>query len=297
MSLFLLTSCEDLLTKEIDLDEVGFEPVLVLNSNVVEDSDVVEISLTKNISLSDVDDKDYRPIEDAKIDFFVDGVSFDVETVENPETIYGYQVSLPSDLDLIGKKVEIKASKELYKDISAVTNVPKQFELSDVTYEEKAISPEEGRLLDRIRFTIDDKVDEENFYEFRVFGITRDTITLPNGEVKITEDITNVYLESEISNPVEDEVQTIFSDVNFNGVKYPLSYAINSSEFPPEKKVELVLVARSLSKSKYLHVTSVKKYRNSENFGFFSEPVTVYTNVENGLGALTAEYTKVYKLK
>lgn len=297
LSLFLFASCSDLLTKEIEFEDVGFESLLVLNSHVEPTENQVQISLTKNIPLSEVDDKNYKLIKDADVKFLVDNVSYDVQSVENPESIYGYKVALPSDLDLIGKKVKITASKESYKDILAETNVPKDFKINEIKYQEKVINKDGGNLLDRLRFTIEDNANEENYYDFKVLVVTKDTITLPDGEIKITDNFIGISLEREVESPIGNEVQTALSDRNFNGLNYTLSFALNTSAFPSEKKFELILVSTSLSKSAFLHATSVKKYQSNKGFGFFSEPVSIYSNVENGLGALTAKNSKIYKLK
>lgn len=295
--LFLFSSCEDLLTKEIALEDVGFEPQLVLNTNVDFHNNNVRISLTKNISLSDIDDKDYALIKDADIKFKVAGTQYEVKVLPEPFNIYGYNVALPGNVDLLGKEIEISASKEGYKDILSKTTMPNDFSVVDLSYEEKAIGQDNGKQLDRIKFTIEDNVNEENFYEFQVYAVTRDTSVDINGDTTIYDNLNNLILEKEISSPVDNNAQVLYNDINFNGLKFSFSFGVNTSYLINNKPFGVVLFVRSLSKSKYLHRISVEKYRRNQNLGFFSEPVTVYTNVENGLGALTAEYSKKYTLK
>ncbi|MEX2427035.1 MAG: DUF4249 family protein [Bacteroidales bacterium] len=73
----------------------------------------------------------------------------------------------------------------------------------------------------------------------------------------------------------------LFSDDFFNGQNYQLKITIMDWDATLDKEYEIELL--SMNKAGYLYRRSVEDYQNSKHDPF-SEPVRIYSNIENGFG-------------
>ena len=168
------------------------------------------------------------------------------------------------------------------------------------------------RNLDyRIRFT--DNPLTKNFY--RIAFMFKTTFT--NGEFAQTGLIVDiddmVFNDHKQRDPLDDHYQLLpfleFSDVLINGKTYEIKskfsyyYSVLNPEISkvPSKKAKSFLIIdkqevtvelHEISESMYLYLRS--KTAESQNGGYFAEPVQIYTNIENGIGILGA-YNKQAK--
>ena len=65
--------------------------------------------------------------------------------------------------------------------------------------------------------------------------------------------------------------------------------------FSEEKEsIETIYISTSsISQEYYWYETSYQNYMNAQGTGFFSQPVQVYTNIQNGLGVFAGYSTRI----
>jgi len=154
--------------------------------------------------------------------------------------------------------------------------------------EEDAGVDEYGDRNDRVTIEFNDPPDVENFYEMALFSV-RD---LGNG---------NFSFDSHYINTLDLNLRESFFDANtlsdeaFNGQTYKLQLDINRYENEGEE-VETFLIWRSITKDYYQFSRSIILQGESEDFGPFSEPVTIKSNFENGLGIFSINFERIYPL-
>ena len=76
------------------------------------------------------------------------------------------------------------------------------------------------------------------------------------------------------------------SDALFNGRDFEIKLKISKFSFYETDTVLLDVSLEHIAEPYYLYAVSSNKYRRTSN-NPFTEPVSVYTNVENGLGIFT----------
>lgn len=292
----LSISCEDLLIKDYELEDDFYEPKIVINSTIEASADTLWISVTENFSLNTEYNESLKLISEAEINISVGGQDLTVFTTPEQLRFYNYFVPNMQSIDMIGETFNLSVAKEGFVTINANTTVPKQAEVSNITYEKDVIQTPFGDKNDQLRFTIDDDGDIEDFYLFRLSSIYRDTFF--NGSDTIIEEYTNyaTLIDQTQGGSItigNNSFEVVNTDQTFNGQEYQFNFEVESY-FQENEKIYLEVT--KLSKEAYLFLTSYNNYRSSSDFGFFSEPVTLYTNIENGFGRFEARTQQLIEI-
>lgn len=288
LAILLASSCEDYLTKTIEFDEIGYEPLIVVNAKITDSIDVLRISISKNVSYSNNSNPEYDFIDGATVTVNIDGV--DYSTTEIPgaipnEDIYNHILSFPPDFVVSNKEYTIEVSHPDYTTCTSVTKVYPKPEITNLLFEPEARSNSEFGYTffqDRTSFTIEDQSDERNYYRVQVF------IDSPGA-------FYGLFTESDDPLVLSDNYGgLLFSDENFADIQELEVYTENISWY--EEEVEMFLEIKNISESEYLFIQSYGVYLNAQIFDFFAEPVTLFTNIENGLGIFAAEQVMRFEL-
>ena len=182
----------------------------------------------------------------------------------------------------------MKVNHPDYEEATATVVVPKEVIPFRFELEEDAGVDEFGDRSDRVTVEFDDPSGEENFYEIALFSI-RD---LGNGNF----DYESHYIASLDFNLYESFFgASILSDETFNGQTYKIQLDINRYQ-NNEDELETFLIWRSVTKEYYQFARSTGLQREAEDFGPFSEPVSIRSNFENGLGLFSINLETVYPL-
>ncbi|MDA9774085.1 DUF4249 domain-containing protein [Saprospiraceae bacterium] len=302
---FILISCEDYLTKEIPFEELGYTPSLVLNAKVSSTTDTLLISVSKNINYADADRSEFELIQDVDVKLTFDGSQVFVAEPYNPGSgpygnpnPYNYIIIFES-VELSGKSFKLEANHPDYPSISSEIFLPAASELVSISYEKDAVE----KVLfgypisyDKVSVTLKDNPDDRNFYAFSV-GTTSflDTIISDYGgqvDTFIYENFGNQYATtSDDLNATtlgNFNYKVLFDDRNFNGEEYTfeiLFEAWGGGNYADN----LVLDYFNISEADFFFTQSYAKYQDAQDFGIFSEPVTLYSNIDGGLGVFSGE--------
>lgn len=210
---------------------------------------------------------------------------------------------------------KIKAVKSGFADVEAVGNIPanvaaRDFDISGAFVEERYYGfegEEDGYkyIEGNINITVDDPAGEENFYEIKLFTSYEDSIFAYFSEdeevfLGVQERVSRIYysndegLNSELGLEAE---QTVFADVLFDGETkvFRLTNIYGDLGQVSSGNNKLLIEVIAVSKDYYQYQTSTENQSYSDGDPF-SEPVFVYSNVENGYGIFAGFQSAKYEV-
>ncbi len=155
----------------------------------------------------------------------------------------------------------------------------------------------EPRRLDEVRIEFNDPADEKNVYQVSGFGFIRRI----NRTVKryICQYSENLDVNAEETSSYYSFSRYILPDLAFNGKSYVWRFGTNNNNyyptgfsnsepfvplFPLQKGDRLFCTIESKSDDFARYKRSARKLEEVEDNPFFTEPVSLFTNVKNGYG-------------
>lgn len=272
---WLCWSCT--IVEEID---VGLEePTLVLNSLFNPDSVwSVDVSETINI-IDNPQGISYFPfVKDAVVTIY-DENNVLVETLAYSESGISRPRYLGKSKPMPGKKYRIVVLVKDRFPIQATNVAPEAIPISSVEIDSTAYFLNSGDDLN-ISVTFNDPDNESNYYSLKIL---RNAYTLVNSDtVRYVEDVYYEPTDLSFLENFDGISGVLFSDRLFNGsittvkVKSKLKNPLGETE-----RISLVLL--SISKQYYQYFIT-KNLQKREVGDLFSQPVPLFTNVENGVG-------------
>ena len=284
--LIAISSCEDYLTKTIEFEDLGFEPAIVVNAKIVDSLDYLDVSISKNVDYGNNSNPRYEFIDGAVVTITIDGEVFtttELTEAEEQQDVYNHILNFPAGFVLTGKKYELEATHPDYPTVTSSVEIAGAPIISGIVHEKEARTTTMfGYPIteDKTTFRIEDVAEEDNYYRIQVRQKDQFPISTTTDEP--------------LALSIGDEFIMI-SDETFNGEDLQLIiYNINSNYYG---SAELELEVRNISKGEFLFQQSYERYRSSQNFGFFAEPTTLFSNIENGFGLFSAEEVQRFDLE
>jgi hypothetical protein len=286
-----LSSCENLLVKDIELEDINYSKKLVLNSVLLNHSDTLILTLSENISVLETPDYDIKSIDGANVILYEDGN--EVGVFEKPAGYEYYFLAFGEELDASGKNYTVSIESPDYPNAEASTKMPIESLISSVEYIENAgISPD-LRKLPGIRIKFTDPAEEENYYVFNVQSTAEiiDTFIFGNDTTFYNYEL---YIDAQSNDPLVEQGyrNEYLSDGSFNGKEYTLTILLDNGGFEDVDLSEYLgtftLRWISASKEYYNFDKSLSRYYQNSGFGLFSEPVSIFSNVEGGIGVFSS---------
>lgn len=304
-----LSSCEDLLTKELDFeDDFDFEEQLGLSGTLYNDFGGIDSSRITRILLAEsqsVIEPEFVPkvYNDGEIFINRDG-EYHGELIPSGESD-GLYLNINQDtsefLEFPVGEYEIQVNHPDYGLVSSKTTIPEPVYLTELSTDSLSISGSDFArttpYLVTVTFT---DPPGDNYYNFDIFtdnsNLELDTF-IYGMDTFLIESYSYAYIESvNNTNVVETFDNGIFMrDELFDNSEFTLSFYINifGDNFMDKTFEEILdpvkLRWSCISEEQYNFRTSYFNYINSQDFGPFSEPVSLYSNIENGLGYFGAE--------
>ncbi|RLD59995.1 MAG: hypothetical protein DRJ01_10435 [Bacteroidetes bacterium] len=270
--LFLLASCR----KPIDMDLHNIKSKLVVNSLFSPDS-LFKVNITKDISpLKCI--QNYNNYIDAKATVllyennnFIDTLKF----IKNGDYISTFKPSVNNDYKIV---VEAQG----YTTVEAHNDIPKKIPITSISKERKE-GLESGYAWYNIYINFKDPTEEKNYYLLRGVPQYIDFCELSSEDPVISK---------------WDEYNSklfVFDDELFNGKSYQITLKglVDEGRLDYDYMDSLKYLAfnlHSITKEFYFYAKSCNSQGEvgDELFDLFqqglSEPVPIYTNIENGLG-------------
>jgi len=209
----------------------------------------------------------------------------------------GYSIPISGAFGGTGETFKLVVKHPNFNNTEATQTMPRAVALSDINF--RNISSESDDRNGELKFTFDDPAGEENYYEISVSQQAPYAYTDEDGS------IIEGFFESHVTLSDEDDLfsdpifapsflsrATLVADKSFDGKQktlvIPFEKTANSDEF--------TLYWRSVTKEYYLYARSLALNSTAAS-NPFSEPVTVFTNIENGVGCFCLRTELVYEVE
>ncbi len=293
--IFILSSCENLLVKELDLEDFDFKKQLVLNSAINSTSDSIVAFISENVSILNSEER-LVFIENATVDLFFEGIKIADLQLGNDKR-YHYKFM---DANRPIGNYEMVVNHPIYGEVTANTEIPVDVPILDLKFiEDAGYDPLLDNQTSAIQFKIIDPPGKQ-YYAFQILTdqIVQDTFIDGTDtfyyETQISID-PSMIADPNIANNQNGKYYV--NDDTFDGKEYLIYirfavYNFNLESVPVKELFKLKWEV--LSKDYYNFNTSLDKYFRTSDFGLFSEPVTVHSNVQNGLGIFAGVNSKIY---
>lgn len=262
---FLFISCE----KEIPFDDPGTESRIVMGSYISQNDDSITVQLSKSESI--LSENEFLDLSGASVMAFENG-----NLVGNLSEVSAGKYSIPF-IPSAGKQYQIRVSYDNLPEVSATTVIPLLPQNTEVITSEVQI---DDTYPYRMNIQFDDNPNSRDFYQilliYKQAGVEYDIILsfVTNSEV----------LRNNEADAGDSEFyhfnNALFSDDLFNGNR--VNIPIRSADYL-EGDGEIFLRIMKVSEDYYLYRnTAISQFQI--NGDPFSQPVMIYSNVENGYG-------------
>ncbi len=298
--LFLLMSfligCE----KYIEFEGENKPPRLVLNGVMRPDS-VFEIALSNSLGFIDIGE--IAPVTNGTVGVYNESNVLIDELQHLGEGIYR-----GSMMPQIGERYTVRAAAPSFTEITALDIIPEPVPIAD--WDTLTVTDNNDPFWDfqeiKVSFSISDPVATANFYHLEIFMVQEyylepvydpftgefsyDTIYYPEPvEQKVGFSFNDPVLTAEYDNTLGENWvyadAVTFTDELFNGNTRTFSVNMNYYGIGGESGIggrfELRLSSVSRDLGQYLRTRARYEYVSGDPF---SEPVQVFSNIENGLG-------------
>lgn len=282
----MVYSCEE----PVDLDIVVQEPQVVVNSNFTP-GQPFELTLTKSKYVLSTEEATF--INNAEVKIF-DAQNRELEQLQlkNVQAPFYYSKKIqPQSGELY--KVEINIPD--HPTITAEDIVPTPITLDKIKLDTIEVFGDAEDLVYKVEVNVyfDDPIGNQDYYHLSLFNQTiagdpsERTDGFNESDGSDSDIVLNALtpLESDVDNPAVtfhfDDGGVLFSDEDFDGNKAHLKfYSLLSIK---KNKGKVVGELKTVSRNYYLYHTSLSQQIANKDRPFV-EPVTVYSNIENGLG-------------
>lgn len=282
-----LVACDPI----IDIEIPPHNSRLVVSS-LISTEDVIRIEVSRSVGILGNSDVLARNVGDAYVEVWEDGQLM-TGIIAKSNCLENQSDSIPSPcfqsdfLPKPGSSYQIVVSHDSLGVVSAETTVPTEPEIKNVIFIPRVSAGNEGET-GLIQFTLVDPPGQ-NFYE--IFAIAEISV-----EGQPT-DQTNIFPLGAIS-PEQFELdytqaQGLLEDELFDGQEHTVSLYISvfggtrNGEPKPTELKKLRFIVRSCDNAYYQYRKTVdlhKQIENYENPVFLLEPISVFSNIENGFG-------------
>lgn len=288
--ILVFTSCQVI----VDIDPVEYEPVLVLNCILADDSiglPIQNLTLTASKDILD-SSTSYLPIGGADIALYEDNILV-ATAAEYQAGYYGFNYSPKA-----GSTYKIAANAANYTPAISESTIP--FPAADISIDEFTPIPEgnfEKEQTYRLTYTIDD-VEGDDYYDTELY-ISYTTGSIESGSLnrRIVK-VSFRELGANLELLDEEDTSRVFSDALFDGKRHTRTIEFDywNKEKIVSEHTDILLDVRHCSEAYYAYFTSIENQVNSKE-NPFSEPVPVYNNIENGLGIFASYSSNIVSFR
>jgi len=278
--LLLISSCE----KDFNINTGNIGNELVINS-LWNDGSPLQVYVTKPYPVG-ATSQFITAIPDARLELYEDSMFKEVLHYVPSDTQASFGAYYSSLIPLQGHNYTIRASEPKYLSANAGDEVPLQAPLITTALEQYADS---GRNpLAKMYMVFRDNPMAQNYYRINAWAYVtyRNINQLGDTSYSYNTFAITPYPLSVVNDTVRDGDFLLFSDRGFNGQeKYlELSFAplIRTDYF----HLSIVIELHTVSYAHYEYFKTLNLYRTSNS----DEPVYIFSNVNNGLGAFVAEH-------
>ena len=290
--LFLLfTSCEDFFATTIEVDPPVHEEQIVFQTFPSNLNTTLEASVSKSVGLLEDIELTKNLISDATVELFEgDNLITDLVAQEvDPQSFisFNYKKNTFDPIFKEGKTYTYKINHSEFGEVSATQTMPFHVPLTASKYREGTGVDMYGERTDEASIIFQDPAGEANYYEI-VLAAERDF----NGILYYE----NIWATTNDLNVFASDYGStmLLSDEALDGKEYNLVLNFNAYGGFDENKY--FVFWRSVTEDYFLYAKSVSLFQEASDFGGFAEPVSLHSNINNGLGIFAVRSEQIYQL-
>lgn len=295
-------SCsEDFFSQTLDIEQPEYDKQLVLHGFGSSLDSNFRIALSQNYGiLENVPDSGWA-VPGALVELYEDGqkiATLTPSTSASQDSKELYEAPIQPGFFQPGKTYELRASHPDFPAVLGRQIMPQPVQVDSVRFRENGGIDSDGTKLSAVDVFLKDTPGREDFYEIRIsrrYPIVR-TTTFPDGSYVIDTIGYDVYTEYP-ENADDPNAQLTFgggiavSDNFFDGEDYKFGVRIYGTSSP-----NFTVSVRAITEEYYLWSISAQRKYDTEDFPF-SEPVTTYSNLENGIGVFGLFDEQLFEIK
>lgn len=284
--LLVLSACE----KTIDLPIEYTEPKLVVNSITSPDS-LWQVNLSASKYIYETGAIQLIPNAIVSIQE-VGGAAFTLNMIDTG--IYVSAIEKP----IAGKTYLLSVTHPDFESVNSTSAIPSEVNLNSIEILENVII--ESYTYKKVRITFNDPPGK-NYYRMSFFttGLGYDWYS-GGQELVWTEYSFWINYQDPNSNSIDGTLigteSILLSDEYFDGKEHSIDILIDSYYFEEYYQTEydqfFKVKLHHVSREYYWFALSLDKYYEVSDLEFFTQPVQVYTNIENGLGIFASLNTR-----
>ncbi len=283
-------SCE----KTVIIDVPVAASKLVVNG-VVQANNVFAINVSKSEAVLTSNTVNSFKVNNANVTLYENGLLKDTFLFNNVNNNY---VAKNGTVSTVNKTYKLIASLNGFATVDAETTTPSNIVIQNISRVRNARTDANGNTEDEVKIKFIDNASEVNYYIFKIkkpnysngAQVQYDNIfCIKSNDVDI--DRTSNGDPTDVNSCIDREF--LMTDKNFNGSTKTITLFIDSynlAEFTNtfnQRKYKSIIEINSISKNYYNYRRSIQTYRDNED-NPFSEPVLVYSNVNNGYGIFSS---------
>jgi hypothetical protein len=310
-SLFL-AGCTDFFSQTIETEAPQYNKSLVFHTLLSDNDSIVRVVLSRNYGIFDnvQGDKSWF-VRGAKVEWWVNGAKAGdltpLRSTSGEDSTFVYEFRLPQKLQK-GQTCEIRISHPDFEPVRAVQTMPSLLQPTGAPRLLRDVQtiPLTGEKLNEVSVTLQDVPGEKNYYEFAIFNTRKYLSGIfdpATGQVTFdTIEYTRSYSFEENNN--DPSLRTgvgnsaLLSDQFFDGQPYTFKGRFVDYNFGNviDSSGNYTFMVRQCTEEYYRWSRSYFQQFNTQG-NPFAEPVSVFNNLENGLGVFGLFSERRYKLK
>ena len=270
--LFLCMACGNPFESTLNVDPPPHEDRLVLHGFSKSTDSLIAFSVGQSFNIlgQTNNGSDGGFIDDATVEIYEDGI-LKYELQPSGEYPTNYELPLNAPFGQPGRTYEVRMSHNILGEASATQVMPDPPALVSATFEENGgFTGEDGERSNAVHLVIDDPAGEDNYYEAIVWYQQDPTSSF----------YYSGYAESIDANTSPGMNEYVLIDGSgFDGEQYSIQLEVYD-----DYTDGMFVTVHAVTEDWYLYSKSMWAFREGDEFNLFTEPVTVHSNIENGLG-------------
>jgi Domain of unknown function (DUF4249) len=274
---------------------VPIAPSKLVVNGIVQANNIFTINVSKSEAVLSSNTATSFKVSNAFVQLYENGIlkdTFLYNSVNNNYTVKNGTVPL------VGRTYKLTAALSGYTTVDAETSTPSNITIQSISRVPNARTDANGGTQDEVKIKFVDNGNETNYYLFKVKRPVNFTgsqleyqsiFCIKSNDVDI--DRTSNNDPTDVNSCIDREF--LMTDKNFNGNAKTITLFIDSYNLAVftnpqnQKKYKPIVEINNISKNYYNYRRSIQTYRDNED-NPFSEPVLVYSNVNNGYGIFSS---------
>lgn len=290
LSSIALVSCESFFSQTVEIDPPPYEKQLSFHLNLSDQDTAVEVLLSRNYGILEyVRNREDYFVKGGSIALWKNGQPWLSLHPVSSDSSFLLSGKLPEPFQ-IGQTYTIRAAHPDFPTVEATQVVPADFKLDSARVKRDAVSGPFGDVYDQIDVYISDQPGVQNYYEVVIYAQGFDIVEDPvSGEPDTVYTYRNLIYPERFPDPSVQEgmnAGALLSDQFFDGKTYKFQVQVYSVFNP------YLIQVRNITEDYYKWSRSYLDKLDAEG-NFLVEPVSVFHNLENGLGIFTIARERV----